>query len=169
MADDSMARGGLLERSWAFRTIVVVATALGAALRLYGLDNIAQWQALGVSERAARLGACWVGIATVPILGFLTRTVAGASALLLAITPWHLYWSQMARFYTAKFLFTSVFILLFARGMQTGRKSCFAIASAAVLLAYFSHPTAIFVLGACIAGLGIAWIARAPLPHLGPA
>ncbi len=219
MAADSMARGGLLERAWAFWAMVLVATVVGAVLRLYGLekpsfwvdefftiarsgrhylpwthavgylptqfslwlhgadlgrialDNITDWPALGVSERAARLGACWVGIATVPILGLLTRSVAGGgvagvSALLVAITPWHLYWSQMARFYTTKFLFTSLFVLLFARGMQTGHRGYFAIASAAALLAYLSHTTAIFVVGACIAGLGLAWIARVPLPHL---
>jgi hypothetical protein len=144
----------------------------GADLGRIALDNITDWQALGVSERAARLGACWVGIATVPILGLLTRSVAGGgvagvSALLVAITPWHLYWSQMARFYTTKFLFASLFVLLFARGMQTGHRGYFAIASAAALLAYLSHTTAIFVVGACIAGLGLAWIVRVPLPHLG--
>jgi hypothetical protein len=143
----------------------------GADLGRISLENIADWPSLGVSERAARLGACWVGIATVPILGLLARSVAGggvagALALLLAITPWNLYWAQMARFYTVKFLFSSLFILLFARGMQTGRIGYFAVAAAAAILAYLSHTTAIFVVGACIAVVGLAWIARVSLPHL---
>lgn len=219
MAADSMERGGILDRSWAFWTMLAVATVLGAALRLFRLDepsfwvdefftvarsgthylpwthyvgylptklslwlhgaelgrisleNIAEWPSLGVSEGAARLGACWVGILTVPILGLLARPVAGGGvagslALLLAITPWNLYWAQMARFYTAKFLFSSLFVLLFARGMQTGRIGYFAVAGAAAFLAYLSHTTAIFVVGACIAVVGLAWIARASLPHL---
>jgi len=219
MADDSMERSGLLDRSWAFWWMLVAATALGAALRLFrlgepsfwvdefftisragsdylpwthfvgylptklslwfhgadlgriSLDNIAEWPSFGVSERAARLGACWVGIATIPILALLTRPVAGGgvagvSALLIAITPWHLYWSQTARFYTAKFLFSGLFILLFARGMQTGGIRYFVFAAAAAFLAYLSHTTAVFIVGACLGVVALAWIARAPLPHL---
>lgn len=220
MAADAAARSGILERPWAFWTMLVAATLLGAALRLHGLEkpslwvdefftiaragsdelhwtnalgylptrlslwldgadldriglgNIVEWPALGASERAARLGPCWVGILTVPILALLSRRVAGggvagAAALLVAITPWHLHGSQMARYYTIEFLFTSAFVLLLALGMQTGRRLHFALAAAAAILAYLAHPTAIFIAGVCIVAVGLAWIARAPLPNLG--
>lgn len=144
----------------------------GADLGRIDLLNIVEWPGLGVSELAARLGPCWVGILTVPILGLLARGVvgsgvAGASALLVAITPWHLFSSQMARYYTTEFLFANVFVLFFARGLRSGRMADFAIASAAGVLAYLSHATALFLVGASIAALGIAWLARVPWPQLG--
>lgn len=171
----TIARAGAAELSWV-QYFGYLPTKLslwlhGADLGRISFDNVADWQALGVSERAARLGACWVGIVTIPVLGLLVRPVAGAGvagvgALLLALTPWHIYWSQMARFYTTKFLFAGLFVLLFARAMQTGRKAGFAGAACAAVLAYLSHPTAVFVVGACIAAVGLAWITRQPQPHL---
>jgi hypothetical protein len=143
----------------------------GVDLSQISLANIAAWQGLGITERAARLGPCWVGIASVPILALLTRPVAGAgvaamSALLIAITPWHLYWSQMARFYSTQFLLVGAFVLLFARALQTGRTAAFAIAAFCGLLALLAHPTSIFIIGACLAAVGLGWITRAPVPHL---
>jgi hypothetical protein len=143
----------------------------GADLGRIGLDNIAQWQSLGVSERAARLGACWVGIATVPVLALLARpvlggAVAGASALLLAMLPYHVYWSQMARYYTTEFLFVNAFLLLFLRGMQTGRISWLVAASLSAVLAFMSHFTALFVVGGCLGMTLLALLLRPSLPHL---
>jgi hypothetical protein len=216
---DATARAGLLERTWVFWALLAAATAVGALLRLHGLDkpslwvdefftiaragnepthwsraagylptrfslwlagadlahidlaNVVQWPALGVSERAARLGPCWIGIASVPILGVLARGVVGPgvaalAALLVAITPWHLYWSQMARYYSAQFLLVQLFLLLFARGVASGRNLPFALSAAAALLAYLCHPTALFVVGACGAVVATAWWFGAPLPHL---
>jgi hypothetical protein len=146
----------------------------GADLSQISLSNIPEWQALGVSERAARLGPCWVGIVSVPILALLARPVAGSgvagvSALLVAITPWHLYWSQMARFYTTQFLLAGAFLLLFARALQTGRRAAFAAAFVAGVLALLAHATSIFILGACGFAVGLGWMLRAPVPHLAKA
>ena len=143
----------------------------GADLGAISLATISDWPALGVSERGARLGAAWVGVLSVPVLGLLARPVfgggaAGAAALLLAILPWHLYWSQMARFYTTQFLFANVFVLLLARGLVSGRRLHLALAGAAGVLAYLSHPTALLVVAACIAPLALAWLARVAPPRL---
>jgi len=218
-SSDATARAGLLERTWVFWTLLAVATAAGAVLRLHGLDkpslwvdefftiaragsepqhwsrtlgylpsrltlwlagadlahidlsNVAQWPSLGVTERAARLGPCWIGIATVPILGLLARGVVGpgaaaVAALLVAITPWHLYWSQMARYYSAQFLLVQLFVLCFARGIASGRQLFFALAAVSAWLAYLCHPTALFVVGVSGALVGAAWLAGVPMPHL---
>jgi hypothetical protein len=143
----------------------------GARLSEIGLDNIESWQALGVTERAARLGACWVGIATIPLLGLAARAVvgggvAGLSVLLLSISPWHVYWSQMARFYSLQFLFTSLFLVALARGLQGGGRVFFGLAGLTALLAYFSHPTALFVPAVSFGALGlVAWL-RPPVQEL---
>ena len=82
--------------------------------------------AFGVSEWNARLVAAIAGIVTVPVLYFLVRrifdpVVALLASLLLAISPWHLYWSQNARFYTALLLFYTIALLLFYRGLEEDR------------------------------------------------
>lgn len=63
-------------------------------------------QILGVSEWSARLSAALIGIVSIPLVYFPVKKlfnpgVAMITALLLAISPWHLFWSQNARFYTS--------------------------------------------------------------------
>jgi 4-amino-4-deoxy-L-arabinose transferase-like glycosyltransferase len=67
-------------------------------------------RALGTSEWSARLVPALVGVMSVPVLYFGLRRMIGRGAtwialLLLAVAPWHLYWSQNARFYTLLLLF----------------------------------------------------------------
>jgi uncharacterized membrane protein len=76
---------------------------------------------LGTNEFNARLVPALVGTITIPILYFPTRkmfspVVAILSAFFLAISPWHLYWSQNARFYTTLLLFYTLglFLVYFA-------------------------------------------------------
>jgi 4-amino-4-deoxy-L-arabinose transferase-like glycosyltransferase len=76
---------------------------------------------LGTNEFNARLVPALIGTITIPILYFPTRRmfttgVAILSALFLAISPWHLYWSQNARFYTTLLLFymLGLFLVYFA-------------------------------------------------------
>jgi mannosyltransferase len=76
---------------------------------------------LGTNEFNARLVPALVGTITIPILYFPTRkmfspAVAIFSALFLAISPWHLYWSQNARFYTTLLFFymLGLFLVYFA-------------------------------------------------------
>ncbi len=143
----------------------------GAELSRITLDNIESWPSLGVTERAARLGPCWVGIVTIPIVALLARGVvgggvAGIATLLLAITPWHLYWSQMARFYSTQFLFSSVFVLALARGVQNARPGWLGLAVVSGLLGYLAHPTTFFVLAASFAALALAAWLRWPAPGL---
>ena len=81
---------------------------------------------LGVSEWSARLVAAIVGILSVPVLYFLVKrvfdpVVAPFASFLLAVSPWHLYWSQNARFYTTLLLFYTIALLLFYLGMEEDR------------------------------------------------
>jgi len=61
--------------------------------------------AFGTSEFALRLLPALLGIASVPLLYLLFRRAAGEraafwAALLMALSPWHVFWSQNARYYT---------------------------------------------------------------------
>ncbi len=59
----------------------------------------------GTSEFALRLLPVMLGILTVPMAYLFFRRAAGEraafwGALLLALSPWHMFWSQNARYYT---------------------------------------------------------------------
>jgi chromate transport protein ChrA len=76
---------------------------------------------IGTSEWSARLVPALVGIISIPILFFPIRKMFGSGvallcSLFLAIAPWHLYWSQNARFYTTLLLFytLALFLVYFA-------------------------------------------------------
>lgn len=73
--------------------------------------------AFGTNEFNARLVPALIGVFTVPILFFPTRKIFGPivallSALFLAISPWHIYWSQNARFYSTLLLFYTLVLFL---------------------------------------------------------
>lgn len=79
--------------------------------------------ALGTNEWTARLVPAIIGVLSVPILFFPIRQMLGAgvallSSLFLAVSPWHLYWSQNARFYTALLLFYSLAMFAFYFGIE---------------------------------------------------
>jgi mannosyltransferase len=63
-------------------------------------------QFFGVSEWSARLASAIIGTLSIPIFylaarKFLGTGVALITVLLLTVSPWHIYWSQNARFYTS--------------------------------------------------------------------
>jgi hypothetical protein len=77
----------------------------------------------GVSEWNARIVPAIIGIATIPALFFIVKKLVDVptgilAALLLALSPWHLYWSQNARFYTALLFFYSLALFFFYIGME---------------------------------------------------
>ncbi|MBX3001859.1 MAG: glycosyltransferase family 39 protein [Caldilineaceae bacterium] len=81
---------------------------------------------LGTSEWSARLIPALIGMASVPLLYYPTRRIFGrpvalAAILFLALSPWHLYWSQNARFYTLLLLFYTLALLTFYIGLEEDR------------------------------------------------
>ena len=75
---------------------------------------------LGVSEWSARLIPAIIGVISIPVLYFPIKKVWNShisliAMLLLAISPWHLFWSQNARYFTSLmliYLLASFFIFL---------------------------------------------------------
>lgn len=64
---------------------------------------------LGISEWSSRLVPAVIGIISIPAIYFPTRKEFGKgvgliSVLLLAVSPWHIEWSQNARFYSSLML-----------------------------------------------------------------
>lgn len=80
----------------------------------------------GVTEWTARIVAAVVGIVTVPVLFWVVRRqfnahVALLASFLLAVSPWHLYWSQNARFYTTLLLFFTLALFFFHWALEEDR------------------------------------------------
>jgi mannosyltransferase len=72
----------------------------------------------GVSEWSARLAPAVIGIITIPILYFPLKKIIGTPAalialLLLAVSPWHIFWFQNARFYSSLLLFYPLALFAF--------------------------------------------------------
>jgi hypothetical protein len=83
-------------------------------------------ETLGTNEWTARLAPALIGVATIPILFFPVRRqfgvyVAWIFAGLLAVSHWHIYWSQNARFYTLLFLFYNIALLYFFTALELDR------------------------------------------------
>ncbi len=81
---------------------------------------------LGVGEWSARLIPASIGVITLPVLFFPIRKLFGNVVALffsslLAVSTWHLYWSQNARFYTLLLLFYTLAILAFYYGLEEDR------------------------------------------------
>lgn len=107
-----------------------------------------QWQSRGVDAFAIRLGPAILGLLTIPALGLVTAHVFGwrtglIAAGLLAIAPWHIYWSQAGRFYGMQFLFYNLAFLWYFKGVRETSVRYVVLAMAMMLVATMTQPTAL--------------------------
>lgn len=105
-----------------------------ALLRL--LPALAGWACLPLSYWAFR-----------PLLS--PRAAAGAT-LLLALSPWHLFWSQSARFYTLAQAFCLAGTGLFVRGLWGERLKLASAGVALVMASALFHISGALVVGALL-------------------
>lgn len=149
-----------------------VPTVIG--LHLAGIDpsNIpaesATWQSMGLNEFVVRLPTAIVGILTIPIIVIASVRLLGMRGaiiigLLLAMAPWHIYWSQAARFYIPQFLFYTLSIVFYFIGTRHQSRPHFFASMACMVLAFLSQPTALIVLGVFMADWAVAWARKRPL------
>ena len=137
-------------------------------------DNVAQWQSLGVRPLGARLGPSLVGILSIPLLCLAGRRLFGDRtslilALLLAISPWHIFWSQAARFYTIQFLFYNLALLFYLRSCTQRSARLAVLSGIALILAYMSQPPALVICLVLLADVVGCLVRQEPikLPVLG--
>lgn len=114
----------------------------------FGLIALA-FELYGVSDWSARLVPALIGVVTLPLIYFPTRRLFGPAAALLAVfllalSPWHLYWSQNARFYTALLLFYTLGVFAFYRWLETDRLPYLGAAGLLFGLAVLERFTAVF-------------------------
>lgn len=80
----------------------------------------------GINHFNARLVPAVIGVLTIPILFFPLRKMFGRATallgvLLIALSPWHLYWSQNSRFYSALMLFYALAACFIYYGLEKDR------------------------------------------------
>lgn len=113
------------------------------------------------SEGWLRLPFAFFGIASVPALALVGRGIVGrraalAAAALLAVSPWHIYWSQNCRSYAAV-LFLSVLAMgaFFAADRQRTAGLGF-LTIGITVVAGLCHPSAYLLLAAYLSFAGLS-------------
>ena len=106
---------------------------------------------LGESEWSARLLPVLLGLLAIPLLYWAVKKIFGIpvavlATILMVISPWHIYWSQNARFYTFLLLLFSLSLFLYYYGIETDRIRYFVFSFAALVLAVMTHLLASFLL-----------------------
>jgi mannosyltransferase len=159
------------------------ATAHFSTLKLI-FDNIPPWrnwvpvsvisaaQVLhiwGINEWSARLASVLIGILSIPILYFPTRRMFGdrvalIASLLLAVSPWHIFWSQNARFYASLLLFYSLAFIAFHFALEHNKLGYFIAFCAFLYLAVSERMTALFIFPVIAAYIVALWVFRFERP-----
>lgn len=106
---------------------------------------------LGEGEAAVRLPAMLFGLAAVPLMFLLGNLLAGErtgliAATLTALSPFHIWYSQEARMYSALMMLSILSMFAYVRMLRPGRnrgmEALFVLASG---LAYLTHYFALFL------------------------
>jgi uncharacterized membrane protein len=123
----------------------------------------------GINELSARLAPAIIGILTIPILYFPTRKIFGPrialiSLLLLAVSSWHLFWSQNARFYTSLMLLYTLALFAFYFGIEEDEPRYLFVFFLLVYLAASERLSALFIFPVVVMYLAILWILRFDKP-----
>ena len=105
---------------------------------------------LGVSEFSSRLVPGLLGILSIPIFFFPVRkitngTIALIFTLLLALSPWHLFWSQNARYYTALMLFYGLASLCLFIWLESENRWYLVFSMVLIGLAMLERGTTLFI------------------------
>lgn len=121
------------------------------------------------TEWSARIAPALVGILTVPVLFYLVRRTFGAFTALLtgaiiAFSPWHLFWSQNARFYTILLLLYTIGLLLFFEGLEKDRGVFLVGATLILTFAVRERLTAFFFLPIMLSYGAILFLLPWPKP-----
>lgn len=124
---------------------------------------------VGINEWSARLAPAIIGILSIPILYFPTRKIFGPrialiSVLFLAISPWHLFWSQNARFYSSLMLFYTLALFAFHLGIEEDKPGYLLVFFVLLYLAVSERLSALFIFPVVAIYLAALWILKFDKP-----
>jgi mannosyltransferase len=115
-------------------------------LSLILTSGLLQW--IGFQDGTARVVPAVIGGLTIPVLFLLGNRLFGpmvglTAAAILALAPWHLFWSQNARFYTALMLFYALGTLCFHFWLENQKHVYLLLSGAFLFLAVQERLTAL--------------------------
>ncbi len=131
----------------------------------YALER-ATFDLLGISHTTARLVPALVGAASCVLLYPWFRRFCGlpgawVGLLMLAASPWHIYWSQTARHYVMVLLFQTAALYFLYVGIVDDRPRRIVLSALLALTAFFIHFSAATFVGVAVAFL-VWWTRRKP-------
>lgn len=112
---------------------------------------LAFWVRLaGISEIAVRFPSAIAGVVTIPLLYLLARRLAGSRAAiyaagLLAISPYHLWYSQEAKMYAIVVLLAVISSLCLVEALARNRTSWWVAYVIATSLMFYTHVATVLV------------------------
>ena len=126
---------------------------------LFNLQSKLAMVMFGEQNWAVRLPALAFGVAAVGAMWWLARDVAGTTiahvtALLLALSYHHIWFSQNARGYSELAFFSTLGMILYLRGMARPTARIWAAYGITLALAVFTHLTGAFL----FAAQGVFWL-----------
>jgi mannosyltransferase len=124
---------------------------------------VAPWTEL--DEFGLRILPALFGILAVPAMYWLGRRTLGVSvglfaALLVTFSPWHLYWSQYARYYSLVFLLSAGFPLLLYLGLRDRNARLLVAGLATAMAGMLAHAST----GLLLVTFGV-WLALTAVPR----
>lgn len=115
---------------------------------LYQIDvsSPEKWAMQGISLWTLRIIPALIGTITIPLLAYASRGILKEKtvlilALLLAVSPWHIYWSQLGRFYITQFLFYNLALILYFTATEERSLRKIILAMSCCILAFASQLT----------------------------
>jgi len=107
-------------------------------------------QILGINEFGARFFPCIFGIATIPLVYYVTKylfnkNTALLASLFLSLHTWHIDWSQNARYYSLECFLVVISFYLFFKGFEENKQKLIIFSLLTIFLAVLCHPSASFM------------------------
>lgn len=104
----------------------------------------------GANEWSARFFSAVAGILAIPLFYLILKKITNVNTALLTLafilfSPWHLFQSQSARFYTTVFLLGGLSAFWFYFGIQAKRYGVVIMSLFTALLGVLTHTTVIFI------------------------
>ena len=117
----------------------------------------------GIDEWSARLVSAVIGVLTIPILYFALRRTFGnqvmlIALLLLAISPWHIFWSQSARFYTSLLLLSTLALIAFYDALERDLPVFVLLFYVLLYFASSERLVAFFIVPVVIVYIFVLWV-----------
>lgn len=122
---------------------------------------------LPLDEFGLRLLPAVFGVLAIPVFYLVSRRLLGTraallSTLLLVLSPVHVYYSQLARYWSVVFLFSAIYPYALYLGIRERNRRALALGLVTGVLAVLAHPVSALLVG----GPGLLMIARLRTEHL---